>query len=198
MFTGIIECCGEVVAVEPVATGAQLIIDIPFAEELGVGESVAVNGCCLTATTIENGKAVFDLLAETLRVTNLGDLEVGSLVNLERALRANDRMSGHFVQGHVDCASEVLNLEAVGQDHRLKISLPENFSRYLINKGSICVDGMSLTAAEVSDDSFTIWLIPHTMEVTNLKKRQVGERVNLEFDMLAKYVEKLVDGSSDE
>jgi len=194
MFTGIVECCGEVIAVEPVETGARLSIEIPFAAELGVGESVAVNGCCLTATTIENGKAVFDLLAETLRVTNLGDLVVGSLVNLERALRANDRMSGHFVQGHVDCSSEVLELEAVGQDYRFRVSLPDNFSRYLINKGSICVDGMSLTAAEVEDDNFTIWLIPHTMEVTNLKKRQVGERVNLEFDMLAKYLEKLVSG----
>ncbi len=194
MFTGIVECCGEVTAVESVDTGARLTIEIPFAGELGVGESVAVNGCCLTATTIKDGVAVFDLLAETLRVTNLGDLEVGSLVNLERALRADDRMSGHFVQGHVDCTSEVLELEAVGQDYRLKVTLPENFARYLINKGSICVDGMSLTAAEVEEENFTIWLIPHTMEVTNLKKRQVGERVNLEFDMLAKYLEKLTAG----
>ena len=169
----------------------RLSIELPFAEQLAIGESVAVNGCCLTSTTIEEGRAVFDLLAETLRVTNLGDLSQGSLVNLERALRVDDRMSGHFVQGHVDCTSEILELEAAGQDHRLKISLPDKFSRYLINKGSICVDGMSLTAAEVTDDSFTIWLIPHTMEVTNLNKRQAGERVNLEFDMLAKYVEKL-------
>lgn len=196
MFTGIVECCGEVTAVESVETGARLTLEIPFASKLGVGESVAVNGCCLTATTIENGEAIFDLLAETLRVTNLGDLVVGSPVNLERALRASDRMSGHFVQGHVDCTSEVLELEALGQDHRLKIALPDNFSRYLIHKGSICVDGMSLTAAEVEDDSFTIWLIPHTMEVTNLKKRQVGERVNLEFDMLAKYLEKLTNSTS--
>jgi len=198
MFTGIIECCGEVAAVEPVADGFRLSIELPFAEELGVGESVAVNGCCLTVTAIENGKAVFDLLAETRRVTNLGDLSQGSLVNLERALRVDDRISGHFVQGHVDCTSEILGLEPVGQDHRLKIALAENFSRYLINKGSICIDGMSLTAAEVSDDSFTIWLIPHTMEVTNLDKRQAGERVNLEFDMLAKYVEKMTAVSSDE
>lgn len=195
MFTGIVECCGEVTSVESVETGARLTLTIPFASELGVGESVAVNGCCLTATTIENGEAIFDLLAETLRVTNLGDLVAGSLVNLERALRATDRMSGHFVQGHVDCTSEVLELEALGQDYRLKIALPDDFSRYLIKKGSICVDGMSLTAAEVEGDNFTIWLIPHTMEVTNLKKRQVGERVNLEFDMLAKYLEKLTAGS---
>jgi riboflavin synthase len=197
MFTGIVECCGEVVAVEPVATGVRLALAIPFAGELGIGESVAVNGCCLTVTAIDGAAVVFDLLAETCRVTNLGDLKEGSLVNLERALRADDRMSGHFVQGHVDCASAILELEPVGQDHRLRVSLPDRFSRYLIHKGSICVDGMSLTAAEVDVDSFTIWLIPHTMAVTNLKKRQAGERVNLEFDMLAKYVEKLVTGQVD-
>lgn len=179
---------------EPVEAGFRLSLGIPFAEDLSQGESVAVNGCCLTVTTVENDVVTFDLLAETCRVTNLGDLKAGGVVNLERALKATDRMSGHFVQGHVDGTSEILELEAVGQDYRLKVSLPENFARYLINKGSICVDGMSLTAAEVGEDSFTIWLIPHTMEITNLKNRQVGQRVNLEFDMLAKYLEKLVGG----
>jgi riboflavin synthase len=192
MFTGIIEACGEVKTVEAVAAGVRLTLAIPFAGELGIGESVAVNGCCLTVTAIDGVAVVFDLLAETCRVTNLGALKEGSLVNLERALRADDRMSGHFVQGHVDCTSAILELESVGQDHRLRVSLPERFSRYLIHKGSICVDGMSLTAAEVDDDSFTIWLIPHTMAVTNLKTRQAGQGVNLEFDMLAKYVEKLM------
>ncbi|NOY00015.1 MAG: riboflavin synthase [Verrucomicrobia bacterium] len=192
MFTGIVESCGEVRAMESVEAGFRLSLGIPFAEDLRQGESVAVNGCCLTVTMIKNDVVTFDLLAETCRVTNLGDLKAGGVVNLERALKATDRMSGHFVQGHVDCTSEILELEAVGQDYRLKVSLPENFARYLINKGSICVDGMSLTAAEVGEDSFTIWLIPHTMEITNLKERQVGQRVNLEFDMLAKYVEKLV------
>ena len=194
MFTGIVECCAEVSAMEAVADGYRLSLDIPFAGELKEGESVAVNGCCLTVTTIEEGVVAFDLLAETCRVTNLGDLEKGSLVNLERALRADDRMSGHFVQGHVDCTSEILELEAVGQDHRLRVALPQSFARYMIGRGSICVDGMSLTAAELTDDSFTIWLIPHTMEVTNLKQRKAGQRVNLEFDMLAKYVERLVSG----
>ncbi len=177
---------------EPVEAGFRLCLGIPFARELSEGESVAVNGCCLTVTKVEDGSVGFDLLAETCRVTNLGDLKAGGVVNLERALRATDRMSGHFVQGHVDGTSEILELEAVGQDYRLRVALPDQFSRYLINKGSICVDGMSLTAAEVGEDSFTIWLIPHTMEITNLKNRQAGQRVNLEFDMLAKYVEKLV------
>lgn len=182
---------------EPVEAGFRLSLGIPFAADLSEGESVAVNGCCLTVTTVENGVVAFDLLAETCRVTNLGDLKTGAVVNLERALKATDRMSGHFVQGHVDCTSEVLELEAVGQDFRLRVALPDQFSRYLISKGSICVDGMSLTAAEVGEDSFTIWLIPHTMEITNLKKRQAGQRVNLEFDMLAKYVEKLVGGKEE-
>ncbi len=191
MFTGIVECCGEVLEIEAVEGGVRLSLGIPFAADLVEGESVAVNGCCLTATAIGNGQVIFDLLAETCRVTNLGDLKVGGVVNLERALKADARLSGHFVQGHVDCTSEILELEAVGQDYRLKVSLPDQFSRYLIDKGSICVDGMSLTAAEVTDDSFTIWLIPHTMEITNLQQRQAGECVNLEFDMLAKYLEKL-------
>ncbi|MCF6313397.1 MAG: riboflavin synthase, partial [Verrucomicrobiales bacterium] len=176
--------------------GFRLSLGIPFAGDLSEGESVAVNGCCLTVTTIAGDVVSFDLLAETCRVTNLGDLKVGGVVNLERALLATDRMSGHFVQGHVDCTSEILALEAVGQDYRLQVSLPDQFARYLINKGSICVDGMSLTAAEVVKDSFTIWLIPHTMQITNLQQRGVGQRVNLEFDMLAKYVEKLVGGGA--
>lgn len=191
MFTGIVECCGEVRAMTPVEAGFRLSLSIPFSADLSEGESVAVNGCCLTVTAIEEGVVAFDLLAETCRVTNLGDLKAGGVVNLERALKADARLSGHFVQGHVDCTSEILDLEAVGQDYRLRVALPDQFSRYLINKGSICVDGMSLTAAEVVDDSFTIWLIPHTMEITNLQKRKAGERVNLEFDMLAKYLEKL-------
>lgn len=174
-----------------VEAGFRLSLSIPFSADLSEGESVAVNGCCLTVTAIDEDVVAFDLLAETCRVTNLGDLKAGGVVNLERALKADARLSGHFVQGHVDCTSEILDLQAVGQDYRLRVALPDQFSRYLINKGSICVDGMSLTAAQVVDDSFTIWLIPHTMEITNLHQRKTGERVNLEFDMLAKYLEKL-------
>lgn len=193
MFTGIIEARGEIVSIQPVETGARLVVRIPFAAELALGESVAVNGACLTVTVIDPaaGTAAFDLLAETLRVTNLGDLVTGDFVNLERALAVGDRLSGHFVQGHVDGVSEILAWEAVGQDHRLEIRLPSEFARYVIRKGSICVDGISLTVADLADDRFTLWIIPHTAEVTTLGTAEVGKRVNLEFDLLAKYLERM-------
>ena len=193
MFTGIVESCGTVAALKPVATGARLLVLADFAGELSMGESVAVNGACLTATAIdpETGAVAFDLLAETLRVTNLGDLAAGDSVNLERALPANGRLSGHFVQGHVDTVSEILEWEPVGQDHRLTVALPAEFGRYAIRKGSICVDGVSLTVADLADDRFTVWIIPHTVVVTNLCAAAPGKRVNLEFDLLAKYLERL-------
>ncbi len=190
MFTGIVERTVEVRELRPVATGARLILEMgEIAQELSLGESVAVNGCCLTVAAFEaEGGISFDLLAETLRLTNLGELGDGSMVNVERALRVGDRLSGHFVQGHVDCRSQILDWEAVGQDHRLVIGLPREFSRYTIYKGSITVDGMSLTIAELREDRFTIWITPHTWAVTNLRRRTAGEAVNLEFDLLAKYV----------
>ena len=196
MFTGIIEECGSVAAIEPVETGARLIVRASFCGELSVGESIAVNGACLTATALDKEASTvgFDLLAETLRVTNLGDLEAGSPVNLERALAIGDRLSGHFVQGHVDATTEILAYDPVGQDHRLDIAIPKEFARYLIYKGSVCIDGISLTVAELKEDRFTIWIIPHTAEVTNLGSARVGTRVNLEFDMLAKYLERLQAG----
>ncbi len=191
MFTGIVEETGRVTAHEAVETGARLKVAASFAGELTLGESVAVNGCCLTVAELGDTDVAFDLLAETLRLTNLGDLKEGSLVNLERALQVGARLSGHFVQGHVDTCSEIVAFEKVGQDHRLEIQLPADFKRYLIYKGSICVDGMSLTAAEVTEESFTIWITPHTWKVTNLQQAAAGTRVNLEFDMLAKYLEAL-------
>lgn len=193
MFTGIVEARGEIALIESMEGGARLVVCLPFTEELAIGESVAVNGACLTVTVIdrEAKTAAFDLLAETLRVTNLGDLSVGDPVNAERALRVGDRLSGHFVQGHVDGVSEILAWEAVGQDHRLEIALPPEFARYVIRKGSICVDGISLTVAELAEDRFTLWIIPHTAEVTNLGAAVAGKRVNLEFDMLAKYLERM-------
>lgn len=194
MFTGIVEARGEVVAREPVATGARLILRVPFAAALAPGESVAVNGACLTATAIDPaaGTVAFDLLAETLRVTNLGDLAAGDAVNLERALAVGDRLSGHFVQGHVDCVSEILAWEPVGQDHRLEVALPPAMARYVIRKGSLCVDGISLTVADLAPDRLTLWIIPHTAAVTNLGAARPGKRVNLEFDLLAKYLERML------
>ena len=141
---------------------------------------------------MREGALAFDLLNETLERTNLRDARPGSLVNLERALAANARLGGHFVQGHIDCASLVIAFEKSGADHRLEIALPKEFARYVISKGSIAVNGVSLTVAELKAESFVIWLIPHTLEITNLRALQAGVLVNLEFDMLAKYVERIL------
>jgi len=193
MFTGIIETTGRVEALQPVQTGARLVLEAPgILNGTVIGESIAVNGCCLTVTSIDGNTLAFDLLAETLRCTNLGDLKTDAHVNLERAVAVGGRMGGHFVQGHIDCPSEVVALEPVGADHRLVVAMPKEFSRYVAYKGSIAVDGISLTVAEVGKDRFTLWIIPHTMEVTNLSEASAGTRVNLEFDMLAKYVERLL------
>ena len=194
MFTGLVEETAPVISLEPVAAGARLTIQAALVTEgTKAGDSIAVNGCCLTITTMEGDHLSFDLLAETLDKTNLGTLKHGSLVNLERAVAAHTRMGGHFVQGHVDCTTRVLALEPHGQDHRLEFELPHEFARYVAYKGSIAINGISLTAAEVRDSSVVIWLIPHTMEATNLHALTSGDRVNVEFDMLAKYLERLVD-----
>lgn len=195
MFTGIIETTATVDRLEPVGAGARLVLsDVGFAGEVGIGESIAVNGCCLTATEIDpvRNSLRFDLLQETLRATNLGQLSPGARVNLERALRAGDRMSGHYVQGHVDAVGRVLDYSADGADHRLEISLPEGFAHLTAYKGSIAVNGISLTIAEAHPDRIVIWIIPHTHAVTNLRDVATGARVNLEFDILAKYVDRML------
>ena len=194
MFTGLVEETGALVALHRRQGASRLVLQ---AARLGVecheGESVAVNGCCLTvAERPSEGRLSFDLLEETLRRTNLGRLEAGSPVNLERALPANGRLGGHFVQGHVDCVAGVRAWEPVGLDYRLEIELPREFARYVVGKGSIAVDGISLTVAEFDGESFTVWIIPHTLEVTNLGAAKMGGFVNLEFDMLAKYVERIL------
>ena len=194
MFTGLIEETAPVISVEPVAMGARLTLEASLVlEGTKAGDSIAVNGCCLTITTLDANKLSFDLLAETLDKTNLGTLKPGSLVNLERAVAAHTRMGGHFVQGHVDCTARIIALEPHGQDHRLEVELPREFARYVAYKGSISINGISLTAAEVRESSVVIWLIPHTMEATNLHALTAGDLVNVEFDMLAKYLERLVD-----
>lgn len=191
MFTGIVETCGTVRALNPVANGAELWIEAPFTAELALGESIATNGACLTVTAVEDGAMRFDLLHETLRVTNLGELKPGDPVNLERSLRIGDRLSGHFVQGHVDACAEVLAYEPVGQDHRFAVALPQEFAHLVVPKGSICVNGISLTIAELHDDHLVLWIIPHTHEVTNLRTIGKGSRVNLEFDLLAKQIARI-------
>ncbi len=195
MFTGIVEESGSVFALRQTTHGVTLTVNAELvSQDISIGDSIAVNGCCLTVTGRDERLLSFDLLAETLRCTNLGDLHEESLVNLERSLAANGRLGGHFVQGHVDCTSPILAFEKVGADYRLEVELPPQFARYVAYKGSIAIDGISLTAAEVKEKSIVVWIIPHTLEVTNLSARKGGDRVNLEFDMLAKYLERLVEG----
>ena len=195
MFTGIVEERGEVVRLVEHAKGVRFDVRASFAATaagVAVGDSVAVNGCCLTVTAIRDGALEFDLLAETRRVTNLGTLAPGAVVNLERSLRFDGRVGGHFVSGHIDATGEVIALEQRGTDVYLRVRVDRELLRYLVSKGSIAVDGISLTVAEVHEDGFVVWLIPHTLAVTTLGVRRPGDRLNLEFDLLAKYVERLL------
>jgi riboflavin synthase len=193
MFTGLVEETGELIALNHSPEGARLTLRAPLvSKDARIGDSIAVNGCCLTVIENEKSGLAFDLLAETLQRTNLGALAPGAPVNLERALSAHARLGGHFVQGHVDASCPILSFEKEGADHRLEITLPREFAGYVAFKGSIAIDGISLTVAEVRDASFVVWIIPHTLTVTNLRAAQAGNRVNLEFDLLAKYVERLL------
>jgi len=193
MFTGLIREVGEVVWLRRSERTVQLLVKGPrTATRVRVGDSVAVNGCCLTVTAQREGQFMFDLLAESLDRTNLGRLKPGRPVNLERALRVDGRLGGHFVQGHIDGTAEILAVEEKGPDLRLDIALPAEFARYVAYKGSIAVNGVSLTVAAVNAQDFSVWVIPHTLEHTNLGDLEAGDVVNLEFDILAKYVERLV------
>lgn len=192
MFTGLVECTGRVTAIQNLGEQSRITLSIPFASELALGDSVATNGCCLTVAAMEQDATSFDLLAQTLRVTSLGQLAVGSTVNLERALRANDRLGGHFVQGHVDATGSILDLSKHGQDHRFEVQLPAEIHKYCIPKGSLAIDGISLTIAELTDASAVFWITPHTYAHTHLHSKNAGDSVNLEADLLAKYTEKLL------
>jgi len=193
MFTGLIQEVGTVAAVGARNHGMELQIAAPdTAKHVNPGESVAVNGCCLTVTSCRSDCLSFDLLRETIARTNLNNLLQNSPVNLERALRADDRLGGHFVQGHVDCVAPIIAIEPKDADFRLEIELPEKFRRYVASKGSIALNGISLTVAEILRKSFAVWIIPFTKRHTNLDRATVGDVVNLEFDILAKYVERMV------
>jgi riboflavin synthase len=193
MFTGLVQATGKVHSLEVLASGAtRLALASPLLAGAELGASIAVNGCCLTVTSVQGDVATFDLLAETLRLTNLGELQVGSVVNLEPSLRPTDRMGGHFVTGHIDACGTVAFFGPDGADWRLDIHAPPAVLRHVVKKGCIAVDGMSLTVADVIPEGFRIWIIPHTLAVTNLAARIAGQRVNLESDLLAKYAEKLL------
>ncbi|MHB1567752.1 MAG: riboflavin synthase [Solirubrobacteraceae bacterium] len=192
MFTGLIADLGEIAAIDRTGDGVRLTVATPLATELSEGDSIAVNGVCLTATAIAGGAFGAEVMNETLRLSSLAEARPGTRVNLELALRPSDRLGGHVVQGHVDGTGSVRSITADGFARRVEIRAPENVLRYVVHKGSITVDGVSLTVAERDDESFTVSLIPETLERTNLGQAEVGTIVNLEVDVLAKYVERLV------
>lgn len=197
MFTGIVEEAGTVERIKPTATSIALTVRAGrTGRGLPVGGSLAVNGCCLTAVKVSphgQGKLVqFDLLRETWQLTNLQFVRPGAHVNLERPVRAGGEFGGHFVTGHIDGLGKIIRWERAGQDHVLDVAAPPEVMRYVVPKGSITVDGISLTVAGVQPKSFRIWIIPHTFALTALRERNVGDAVNLEADLLGKYAEKLL------
>jgi riboflavin synthase len=194
MFTGIVEEAGTIAAFCRAEKAWRLAVSARLATEgTAPGDSIAVNGCCLTAVGVGAGRLSFDILEETRRLTNFSALRPGSAVNLERSLRFDGKVGGHFVTGHIDGLGRVETFERRGQDFYLEVRTPAGAGRHLVPKGSIAIDGVSLTVAEVRGDRFAVWLIPHTLDVTNFGERRAGDEVNLEFDLLGKYVEKLMD-----
>lgn len=193
MFTGIVRELGLAVTVDGDGDGVRLVLEAPrTAPGVAIGDSVAVNGCCLTAESVDGARLAFHAVPETLRRTTLGALRAGDHVNVEPALRAGDPMGGHVVQGHVDGVGRVQSVEAEGEGLRVFVEAQPEILRYCVEKGSIAVEGVSLTVAEVHDDAFAVALVPHTIEATTLSLLAPGRRVNLEADVLAKYVERLL------
>ena len=188
MFTGLVESVGELAERKPTSGGVRLRIATPLAGELAPGDSVAVNGVCLTVILSEGGEVHADVGPETLRVTTLGALPRGAIVNLERPLRADNRFGGHFVSGHVDAVGHVEEVRQEADFHWMTISFPQDLAPYIVLKGSIAVDGISLTVAGLGKDRFDVQLVPFTLEHTNLKAARSRDRVNLECDLVGKYV----------
>ncbi len=216
MFTGIVEETGRVLQLYENTDSWILKVGAEKIQSgMAIGDSVAVNGCCLTVTAFDANSVTFDLLAETVSLTSfdllkeipsqnqvqrsgsdvisISDYNYDLSVNLEQSLKFGGSMGGHFLTGHIDTTGKVTIFEQRGKDHYLRVEPPRNFLRYIVYKGSIAIDGVSLTVAEIDETGFAVWLIPHTLEVTNFKERQSGDTVNLEFDLLAKYVEKLLN-----
>ena len=193
MFTGLIEEVGRVLWIRMSERGTQLQLTAPkLSSSIVVGDSVAVNGCCLTVSSKRDEQLTFDVLEETLDRTNLKKLRRDSPVNLERALVAGAPLGGHFVQGHIDCAAKVISFERTGEDYRLEVDLPSDFAHYAAYKGSVAINGISLTIAELLEKSFAVWIIPHTKRHTNIDGVEPGALLNIEFDILAKYVERML------
>ena len=201
MFTGLIQAVGQVAAIERQESSARLEISSKeIAAQIAQGDSVSINGTCLTVVSFDESKFAVDVMVQTLNLTSTGSLEVGSAVNLELATRTADRLGGHIVQGHVDGVAEVVAISADSQGTRMDLSIPKDLMKYVVAQGSICVEGVSLTVGELNDpaDQISVWLIPETLDKTNLSHKQVGNRLNIEVDVLAKYVERLIARGQDD
>ena len=194
MFTGLVEEKG--ILMNKIKTGDGYRLEIKadkVLENTTIGSSVSVNGCCLTVVEKKNNTISMDTIEETLKKTNLGDLNIGDMVNLERPLKADARLGGHFVLGHVDTKGEVIEIKELSNSHFMKIRFPEEFKQYLIYVGSVSIDGVSMTVAELKENVFGIGIIPHTWEETVFSTKKIGSTVNLEFDVLGKYVERIME-----
>ena len=198
MFTGIVQDVGRVQALEPRGGDVQMVIEFDRLDTSGirVGDSICVQGCCLTATELLGNAFAADVSRETLNLTTLGDLSAGTPVNLEPSLKAGDVLGGHLVSGHIDGVATVTSISGDARSQRIKIAVPDDLARYIARKGSVAVDGVSLTVNEVDGNEFGVNIIPHTQAVTTLGRLVVGARVNLEIDQVARYVERLLMGTS--
>jgi len=197
MFTGIVETTGKVTRIDRLSESVRLSIAAGrVSEDVALGDSIAVNGVCLTVVSIDAPELVFDAVYETLRRTTLGSLAVGDVVNLERAMVANGRFGGHIVQGHVDGVGRIASMRPVGNAWQVHVDVDSNLMRYIVEKGSICIDGISLTVADAGRSSFSVSVIPHTWENTTLSARRAGDALNIECDIIGKYVERLMGFST--
>ena len=199
MFTGLVEDKGTILEINRGADSARIRIATSLSSQLEIGDSISVNGVCLTAVDLEPESFSADVMVQTLKVTSLSSIAVGDPVNLELAARADGRLGGHIVQGHVDGIGKVVAIEAEEKWTKMVVSLPENLSKYIVNQGSITLDGVSLTVGEIDDaiSAVTVWLIPETLSKTNLSSRKIGDVINIEVDILAKYVERLINKNSE-
>ncbi|MBU45182.1 MAG: riboflavin synthase [Spirochaetaceae bacterium] len=197
MFTGIIESRGKLQRISPSGGNLTFLVESTLAEELKPGDSVSHNGVCLTVETLpSSNQYTVSAIQETLGKTNLGDLKEGDFINLERSLRGDGRIDGHFVQGHVDAIGEILEVTELSGSHEFWISYPPEERDLLVPRGSIALDGISLTVAELEDHRFKVAIIPHTLQHTNLQQRKTGDRINLEFDVLGKYIRRMAQNRS--
>ena len=197
MFTGLIEEVGTLKSKTPKVLGVKLYFEAgKILDGIQIGNSISVNGVCLTTVEFDSKGFSVEAIEETLKKSNLGDLEIGDRVNLERPLKANARLGGHFVLGHVDTTGKVEEIKVLTNSHYVKFSYPKEFSKFLISVGSVAIDGVSMTVADLKDNTFSVGIIPHTWEETVFSKKKVGDMVNLEFDVLGKYVIKLTEENS--